>query len=166
MSHLLAVIVTVGAVACARPQVGIGPTLGTGRLATSAGGGAGIEAGGWLRGERVGVFAVAELAGYPAGNDADIPRWLGLDVRGRIVLHRQGTLRVPFVFGGGAGFEVGYVAEPFASGLGELGVEMDAGTWVLGLRARERLGVYIGDGSPALSWQSSTSAILDVGRAF
>lgn len=154
--------------ACGRPHVGVGPTLGDGRMAVhgTPGVGATVEAGAWLPGERVGVFAVVETPGYAAGGDSDPVFWAGLDVRGRAVLASGPHWRVPFVFGGGLGYEVAYIAEPFASGLVEVGIERDVSGWVVGVRARERLGTYIGNEHAGLSWQSSTNLLVDIGYRF
>ena len=156
------VIIALLVAACGRAQVGLGPTLGAGQLGDEPGLGATAEVGGWLPGERFGVFAVAEVPGYAVGNDADPVLWVGLDARSRRVLHRSGRLRIPFSFGGGAGFEVAYVNDPLISALAEIGIEADVGPLVFGARARERLGAYLG----AAGWQSSTNLLLDVGYRF
>jgi len=140
--------------------------LGTGYHAIESGVGATIEAGGWSRGGHVGVFGVAEVAGYSIGNDADMPIWVGIDVRGRTVLFQNGRIRVPFVFGGGPGFEVGYLNKVLVSALAEIGIETDIGRLVLGVRARERLGAYISDADIAARWQSTSGLLVDIGFAF
>ncbi|HEY5933020.1 MAG TPA: hypothetical protein VIU61_00200 [Kofleriaceae bacterium] len=152
---------------CARAQIGAGPLAGASRLGESSFG-ANAEVGGWLRGERLGIFAVAEAGGFTFGNDADGPQWLGVDARGRIVLHHAGRIRIPFVYGGGAGFEIRYLKNPLATALAEIGIEGDIGPLVLGLRARERFGFYFAttDSGGPLQWVSSTSAMIDLGYRF
>lgn len=152
---------------CARAQIGAGPLAGASQLGDSSFG-ATAEAGGWFRGERLGIFAVAEAGGFTFGNDADGPRWLGLDVRGRSVLHHAGRIRFPFAYGGGAGFEIGYLKNALATGLAEIGIEGDLGPLVLGLRARERFGFYFAttDSGGPLQWVSSTSAMIDISYRF
>ena len=115
---------------CARAQIGAGPLAGASRLGESSFG-ANAEVGGWLRGERLGIFAVAEAGGFTTGNDGDGPQWLGVDARGRIVLHHSGRIRIPFGYGGGAGFEIRYLKNALATALAEVGIEGDIGPLVL-----------------------------------
>jgi hypothetical protein len=152
---------------CARAQIGAGPLAGASRLGESSFG-ANAEVGGWLRGERLGIFAVAEAGGFTFGNDGDGPQWLGVDARGRIVLHHSGRIRIPFVYGGGAGFEIRYLKNALATAVAEIGIEGDIGPLVLGLRARERFGFYFAttDSGGPLQWVSSTSAMIDLGYRF
>lgn len=151
---------------CARAQVGAEVVYGASSLG-EASPGLGAEVGGWLRGEKLGFFFVAEAGGITLPGDADPQKWIGLDARGRVVVHDTGRVRIPFVFGGGAGFEVGYLNNAQVSALAEIGVEGDVGPIVLGLRARERFGFYLGAESDSLlSWVSTTSAVIDVGYRF
>ena len=53
------------------------------------------------------------------------------------------------------------------TGLAEIGIEGDVGPLVLGLRARERFGFYLGAEADGLfSWVSTTGALVDVGYRF
>lgn len=158
-------LVLLGLLGCGRAHVGAGGLAAQSSLGQEPGPGTMIEAGGWLRGERFGVFVVGEAAGISTGNDADPAIWLGLDARGRTVVHRAGRWRVPFVYGGGAGFEVGYINYALATAIGEIGVETDLGPLVFGVRARARAGTFISD-APALHWYASGGLLLDIGYSF
>jgi hypothetical protein len=159
-------LVLVALLGCGRAHVGGGLLAAHSAFADEPGPGVNIEAGGWLRGERFGVFGVAEFDAYAVGNDADPATWLGLDARGRTLLYRSERWRVPLVYGGGLGFEVGYINDAIVTALGEIGIERDVGPLVLGARARARAGTFIGDGTPALHWHATGGILVDVGYTF